>query len=435
MLVLSAVLAVTVPPPLVPSEVRGAVSQLLVEAVRSGPSDAVSVDQRLESLVEAGEAAAHTLGDTYSAEVVRRELEAARWRALFDVELALSELSSDFERIAEDLVFEPLMEAELPVGFPAPTPVLSIELRSYPAYRMAQVETGSSNGGFWPLFRHITERDIAMTAPVEMTYAEDGGRMAFLYGSREIGATGAAEDDVRVLDVEPGMAVSLGLRGRMTTESLAAATSALLRRVESDPELEVAGPLRTMGYNSPMVSRSKQYYEVQIPVKKKSERVTVIDFGDPQQVDAWRVVNDTVMGGVSSSRIYSDQQGGAVFTGAVSLDNNGGFASVRAWPEGLDLAGADGVRLRFRGDGNTYKLRFRTDGAYDGLSYERRFETVDGEWMERELRFEDFVPVWRGNRVPGAGPLRPEAIVGVGLMISDEQEGDFRLELESLERL
>ncbi len=55
----------------------------------------------------------------------------------------------------------------------------------------------------------------------------------------------------------------------------------------------------------------------------------LIDFADPSTVALWNPINDGVMGGVSSSQMRHDPAGHAVFTGRVSFENNGGFASVR----------------------------------------------------------------------------------------------------------
>jgi hypothetical protein len=149
--------------------------------------------------------------------------------------------------------------------------VLEVELKRYPAYRMASAPSGGRGGGFWTLFRHIESNEIAMTAPVEMTYAEGERlreeRMAFLYGSMEIGETGT-DGQVDVVDVAPAWVVSMGCRGRMTRARVAEARAELERWVSASGAWEIAGPLRSMGYNSPMVPASRSYFEVQLPVRR-----------------------------------------------------------------------------------------------------------------------------------------------------------------------
>jgi len=176
----------------------------------------------------------------------------------------------------EILRFEPKEEAPLPEGFPELTPVGEIRLQQYPKYRLAKTEMTLLEGrAFWTLFNHIKEREIAMTSPVEMTYAADEkgtkkSTMSFLYRSTEQGEIGTA-DKVEVVDVPAQAAISLGIRGSANRERVADAK----RRLENwlqvhNDEYEASGPLRVMNHNSPFVAESKQYSEVQIPVRSKN---------------------------------------------------------------------------------------------------------------------------------------------------------------------
>ena len=119
-----------------------------------------------------------------------------------------------------------LVEAPLPEGYPEPTPPGAIDLKRYPSVRRAELSrTGSPDGGmnsgFWPLFNHIKDRDIAMTSPVEMDYEGmplDGkGRperwtMSFLYRTADLGPTGDA-GKVVVVDTDAMTVLSIGLTG------------------------------------------------------------------------------------------------------------------------------------------------------------------------------------------------------------------------------
>ncbi|MBK7644411.1 MAG: CIA30 family protein [Planctomycetes bacterium] len=158
----------------------------------------------------------------------------------------------------------------------------------------------------------------------------------------------------------------------------------------------------------------------------------MIDFRDPAEVRSWSAIDDVVMGGVSSSALVASAEGSALFTGTLSLEHGGGFASVRS-PEALRaLGGQRGLQLRVRGDGRRYQLRVRTIRGFDGITYQHAFDTRAGEWIELQLAFADFVPVFRGRVVADAPALDPGAILTLGLMIADRQAGSFRLELESL---
>ncbi len=107
--------------------------------------------------------------------------------------------------------------------------------------------------------------------------------------------------------------------------------------------------------------------------------------------------------------------------GEVSLDNNGGFASIRTAPQQHDLAGATGIVLRVRGDGKRYRVNLRTDATFDGIQYQAGFITVDGTWQDVGLDFAQLELSFRGRPVPAAprpGPhpqLRPSSLSGLGV--------------------
>jgi monofunctional biosynthetic peptidoglycan transglycosylase len=159
-----------------------------------------------------------------------------------------------------------------------------------------------------------------------------------------------------------------------------------------------------------------------------SERM-LFDFQAPTNSPAWQIVNDDVMGGVSTSRFQILTNGGAVFSGVVSLENNGGFASVRSSPTRHDLTGCGGFVIRLRGDGRRYKFTVRTETGFDAPLYQCAFETKRGEWEEHRLAFKDFVPTFRGRTLTGVPPLNPANVTSVGFLISDKQAGPFRLEM------
>jgi monofunctional biosynthetic peptidoglycan transglycosylase len=159
----------------------------------------------------------------------------------------------------------------------------------------------------------------------------------------------------------------------------------------------------------------------------------VLDFSAPDEAQQWRVINDGVMGGLSLSRIEITSDRTAIFRGDVSLENNGGFASVRRVPRSYGLDGTAGLRLRVRGDGKTYQLRLRTGDDYDGVAYRASFEP-QADWSRIELLFEDFVPSFRG-RIVRAPKLDPADIRQIGFLIGDKQEGPFELEIDCIEAI
>lgn len=166
-------------------------------------------------------------------------------------------------------------------------------------------------------------------------------------------------------------------------------------------------------------------------LENSSDMNKLFDFTSSVDFKPWRTVDDRVMGGVSRSRMMA-QKRFASFQGELSVENNGGFASVRS-PELKDeLKDVDAIRLKVRGDGRDYQLSIRTDRTGGGVRYRTSFPTEPGAWTEVLLPLEKFRPTWRGRSVPGAPQLAAEDVRSFGFMVSDKQVGQFRLDVESL---
>ena len=169
-----------------------------------------------------------------------------------------------------------------------------------------------------------------------------------------------------------------------------------------------------------------------LPIIMKAETATnlvLFDFQARTTAPNWEVVNDSVMGGVSTSQFQLQTNGGAVFSGNVRLENNGGFASVRSTAVRGNLIGLGAFVLRVRGDGHRYKFSVRSEPGFDTPLYQCNFLTKPGEWEEHRLSFTDFVPTYHGRVLTDAPPLNPAKVNSVGFLISDKQAGPFRLEI------
>ena len=154
---------------------------------------------------------------------------------------------------------------------------------------------------------------------------------------------------------------------------------------------------------------------------------TLFDFSTATNASAWQIVNDDVMGGVSTS-CFRATSGVALFRGEVSLEINGGFASVRSSPVRQNLAGLDAFLVRVRGDGRRYKFTVRTHSGFDTPPYQCAFMTRRGEWAQHRLAFKDFVATFRRRGLTDVSALDPARVLSVGFLISDKQAGSFKLE-------
>ena len=156
----------------------------------------------------------------------------------------------------------------------------------------------------------------------------------------------------------------------------------------------------------------------------------------------WGAVDDVVMGGVSESGIRL-ADGFALFSGNVSTDNSGGFASVRTrnFEPSFNLSNYRGIELRVKGDGQRYKLFVRTETRWDGVGYAYSFDTIADRWLTIQVPFQDLVPIFRAKTVNDA-PLDTTQICSLQLMLSKFEydkalnprftPGLFSLQVESI---
>jgi monofunctional biosynthetic peptidoglycan transglycosylase len=160
-----------------------------------------------------------------------------------------------------------------------------------------------------------------------------------------------------------------------------------------------------------------------------SDMSLIFKFTGESSSPAWAANNDGVMGGLSQGGAQL-VEGGMLFSGELSLENNGGFASVYA-EDSFNLSEYAGIRFSVLGDGRTYLLRLQSDAVFrqrGWVAFSREFATVKGEWIEVFVPFSELKQSWRGRRLSGytfnAGDIRR-----IGFMLADKQPGSFRLKV------
>lgn len=157
---------------------------------------------------------------------------------------------------------------------------------------------------------------------------------------------------------------------------------------------------------------------------------TLFDFSPDADMKNWRVVDDVVMGGMSSGSFTLTEEGHAQFSGNVSLENNGGFSSVRYVFDEKDVSEFKTVKLRLKGDGKKYQFRIQSR-KNDYYSYITTFKT-SGEWEEVDLKLKDFYPSFRGRKLDMAN-YSGETMVGVTFLIANYKNESFELLIDKIE--
>ncbi|MBC8469079.1 MAG: CIA30 family protein [Planctomycetes bacterium] len=155
----------------------------------------------------------------------------------------------------------------------------------------------------------------------------------------------------------------------------------------------------------------------------------LIDFYNASIARQWISVNDNVMGGISDGSFRFTDDKTLEFSGNLSLENRGGFASIRTRPADLKLDGYDTIAIRVKGDGRTYYFNLRTSSRNAAGSYRAPVNTQKETWQEVRIPLKNFEYTSYGRRIAGAEPLRANKVQSVGFTLSDKKAGPFRLEV------
>jgi NADH dehydrogenase [ubiquinone] 1 alpha subcomplex assembly factor 1 len=158
---------------------------------------------------------------------------------------------------------------------------------------------------------------------------------------------------------------------------------------------------------------------------------TLFDFSVPTATAGWFAVDDNVMGGGSLSHLRYHPEAYAVFEGALTVQNNAGFASVRCEPFEPDLESDVDFLLEVKGDGRRYKLILRSQNSPEGMNYHAEFVTT-GNWETVRIPGAAFVPKMRGRQVADAAEFDSSKVNQAGLMLADAKQGDFSLAIRRL---
>jgi hypothetical protein len=155
----------------------------------------------------------------------------------------------------------------------------------------------------------------------------------------------------------------------------------------------------------------------------------LFDFSDPAAMRGWHIEDDGVMGGVSKGAFIRDRHGYAVFSGKVSLENNGGFSSIQNNFDPLDVSGYQHAILRLKGDGKDY--RFIVESDPNARNYYVAEFTTTGDWQEIKIPLRKMYPMRRGDRL--SIPDYPaETMSQVRFMIANGRAESFQLEIASI---
>jgi hypothetical protein len=157
--------------------------------------------------------------------------------------------------------------------------------------------------------------------------------------------------------------------------------------------------------------------------------IVLYNFNQDSSKSDWQVVDDVVMGGRSDGGFFINESGNGVFQGKVSLENNGGFSSLRH-SLNAKVGTNTKVKITLKGDGKSYQFRVKSS-LYERHSYISEFQTT-GEWQEIVIPLSAMYPAFRGRKLEIPN-FNSDQISELAFLIGNKKPETFRLEISKIE--
>ena len=164
---------------------------------------------------------------------------------------------------------------------------------------------------------------------------------------------------------------------------------------------------------------------------KGSDPLLIANFETPQTSLQWKTVNDGVMGGISKGDSYITEASQLLFKGDISLENNGGFSSIRTYGQSYNLKEYKGIEIRFKGDGRKYYFTSRVSNR-NMLAFWSPLDTEEDKWQTVRIPFSSFYATSFGRKIQGR-KLDISDITSFGIMLYDKNDGRFSLLIDSIQ--
>lgn len=159
------------------------------------------------------------------------------------------------------------------------------------------------------------------------------------------------------------------------------------------------------------------------------ESQIIFEFNKKSNINTWQVVDDGVMGGRSVGQFSLNEEGNGLFEGHVSIENNGGFSSIRLNTNDLQIHTHKTISLSLKGDGSVYQFRLK-GSRYERHSYIFNFQT-SGKWETIEIPLQDMTPSFRGFKLEISN-FDQDVIEQIGFLKASKKNTSFQLEIKHI---
>lgn len=160
-----------------------------------------------------------------------------------------------------------------------------------------------------------------------------------------------------------------------------------------------------------------------------------IDFGNNKIGKNWYAVNDGVMGGLSDGNVQLTENS-LKFEGTISLENNGGFSSIRSEYGQYDLSKYTKVTMRIKTDNSSFALLLERHKRWFRPYFKQEFKVTAGEWQTVTFELSKFNEYEVGRKKATTMTKSDlSSIIRMGFITNDKTAKDFSLEIDYMEFL
>lgn len=156
----------------------------------------------------------------------------------------------------------------------------------------------------------------------------------------------------------------------------------------------------------------------------------MIDFGTDKAGQDWVVINDGVMGGLSEGDVEF-RENSVLFSGAVSLENNGGFSSFKSPFQPFDLSGFDTLEVRYQSRGYPISFTLETERQFYKPYFKKGLPSVEKGWQTVRLALDQFQAYRIGYPMNAyLNSATKERIIRIGFITDAKKAESFGIEVD-----
>ncbi len=163
-----------------------------------------------------------------------------------------------------------------------------------------------------------------------------------------------------------------------------------------------------------------------------SDNPLIIDFSKPSASENWKIINDGVMGGLSTGKVIQED-GYLNYTGIISFENNGGFSSFRSKYNQYQLEGFKTVEIEYALTGGDCSFTLETAYQFFEPYYAINLSETDGEWTRAAFDFSLFKQTVLGKQTGSYfNPNNLDDVIRIGFLKNDKKEGKFQMKIRKI---